>query len=105
MMSTQGRQSAGTAQEEPVTICQGAAEEEAEEGVGEWMSGIAERVQAKAFGGTALPRSCSQCQTSYSYSPLSLSLSLRVHLVIIFAIECQAHPGFFARQAVLGFFY
>ena len=43
MMSTQGRQSTGAAEEEHVTICQKTSEEGGEEGVGEWKAGIAER--------------------------------------------------------------
>ena len=46
MMTTQGTQSTGAAEEEDVTICQGTSEEGAEEGVGEWKPGIAERAGA-----------------------------------------------------------
>jgi hypothetical protein len=35
MMSTQGTQSTGAAEEEDVTVCQGTSEKGAEEGVGE----------------------------------------------------------------------
>src|SRR6266852_2065947 len=84
-MSTQGTQNKGAAEEEDVKICQRTSEEEAEEGVGEWKSGIA--VRAWAGLGSALQWSRSRCQTSYSYPPLFLSTSLRVRLVIIFTID------------------
>ena len=50
MTTTQGTQKTGTVEEEDVTICQGTSEEEAEEGVGEWKPGIAERAWAGQLG-------------------------------------------------------
>ena len=44
------QQSTSAAEEDDVTIFQGTSEEEAEEGVGEWKSGIAERAWASQLG-------------------------------------------------------
>ena len=76
-MSTQGRQNAGAAEEEDVTICQGTSEEEGEESVGEWKSGIAERAWARQLGAPLAEVALTVSDVLLVLSSLSLYFSAR----------------------------
>jgi hypothetical protein len=86
-VNARDEQSPGAAQEEDVTICQGTGKEGAQEGVGEWKPGIAERAGAGLLV-APLCRGRAHGVRRPTRTLLSFySTSLRVRLVIFFAIE------------------